>query len=356
MSRRRRGVQAALPFVILGLFALAMLLLPLYSDESASTFNVFNTLQSFSSLGLLALAVGLTVIAGEFDLSTVGMYGLGGMLAVKTGVDSPLVGIGVAVGVGAVVGAVQGGIVARLGISSVPVTLGGFIALLGLTNVIAKGESVAYDNLSAGTWLDEVTATFFSPRSLIALGVFAIAAALMRWTRIGRDLRAIGGDRRASRAAGVRTDRMLVGVFDASGCLSAIGGALLAYSVATATPDPGNAPLIFAVTAALLGGVSLAGGQGGPIGIAVGAISLSLLQELFAILATPDYVAKLVLGGLLVVVVAVDAPGLRRRLVTARARMADRAGTPVPAVAGVGPDLVPNEQRTRETEHATSGD
>jgi ribose transport system permease protein len=319
--RARRGIQASAPFAVLALFALALVALPLYSDATATSFNVYNTLQSFAALGLLSLAVGLTVIAGEFDLSTVGMYGLGGMLAVQTGVDSPLLGVLVALGVGALVGAVQGGLVARLGISSVPVTLGGYIALTGLTSVISGGESVAYDNLGAGVWLDQVLATFFSPRSLVTLGAFALAAALLRWTRIGRDLRAVGGDRRASRAAGVRTERVLVGVFVASGCLSALGGALLSYSVATAAPDPGVTPLIFAVTAALLGGVTLAGGRGGPLGIAAGAISLALLQELFAILAAPDYVAKLVLGGLLIVVVVADAPDLRRRLTAARARL-----------------------------------
>lgn len=322
--RARRGAQAAQPFAVLALFALAMVALPLYSDMEATSFNVYNTLQSFAALGLLALAVGLTVMAGEFDLSTVGMYGLGGMLAVQTGVGSPLLGVLVALGAGAVVGAVQGGLVARLGISSVPVTLGGYIALIGLTSVISGGESVAYDNLGAGVWLDQVVATFFSPRSLITLGVFALVAATLRWTRIGRDLRAVGGDRRASRAAGVRTERVLVGVFVASGCLSALGGALLSYSVATATPDPGVTPLIFAVTAALLGGVTLAGGRGAPLGIAAGAISLSLLQELFAILAAPDYVAKLVLGGLLILVVVADAPDLRRQLTAVRARLAQR--------------------------------
>lgn len=322
--RLRRRLQTGLPVVVLGVIGIAMLALPLYYDGSASTFDVYNTLQSFASLGLLALGIGLTMIAGEFDLSTLGMYGLGGMLAVTFGVHSPLLGVAVALAAAVIVGLAQGMIITRFEISSVPVTLGGYIALVGLTSVISNGETVSYTNLSAGTWLDQTIATFFSPRSLIALALVLVVAALLHWLRIGRDVRAVGGDRRAARAAGVRTGRVLVGVFVASACLSALGGALLSYSVATARPDPGVAPLIFAVTAALLGGVSLAGGQGGPIGIAIGAIALGLLQELLVLLATPDYVANLVQGALLILVVAIDAPDLRRWLVVVRTRAVSR--------------------------------
>jgi ribose/xylose/arabinose/galactoside ABC-type transport system permease subunit len=324
--RVSRRLQRALPLVVLGGIALALLGLPLYSDENLTSFNVYNALQAFSSLGLLALAVGLTMIAGEFDLSTIGMYALGGMLAVQLGDPSPVLGIAAAILAGLIIGAIQGGIIARLRISSVPVTLGGYIAVLGLTSVISSGKSVAYERLEVGVWLEQVTATFFSPRSLIALAVFAAVAALLHWSRLGRDLRAVGGDRRAARAAGVKTDRVLVGTFMASAALSALGGGLLAYSIASANPDPGLTPFIFAVTAALLGGVTLAGGQGAVLGIAVGAISLALLQELFVILATPDYVSKLVLGGLLVLVVVVEAPDLRRAATAARARLRNSQG------------------------------
>lgn len=341
----RRALRASLPLLVLAGIAIALLALPLYSDESATSFNVYNTLQSFSSLGLLALAVGLTMIAGEFDLSTIGMYALGGMLAVELGQDSPLVGVAAALAAGLIVGAAQGGLIAKLRISSVPVTLGGYIALLGLTSVISDGKSVAYENFDAGLWLEQVIATFFSPRSLIALGVFFGVAALLRWSRLGRDLRAVGGDRRASRAAGVRTERILVGTFMASGALAALGGALLAFSIATAAPDPGITPFIFAVTAALLGGVTLAGGQGGPLGILIGAVSLSLLQELFVILATPDYVSKLVLGSLLVLVVAVDAQGLRRWLIASRARF----GNPSPGAVDPVPPQPPGTPKQEGT-------
>jgi ribose/xylose/arabinose/galactoside ABC-type transport system permease subunit len=322
---RQRLLRAGLPLGVFVLIVIALVALPLYSDNSATTFTVYNAGQNFASLGLLALAVALSLLIGEFDLSTLGMYGLGGLLAVKFGGGSPFLGVACAVAVGCGVGLLQGAIIARSGISSVPLTLGGYIALLGASHVVGHSDTLAYGNLSAGTWLDTITATFFSPRSLTVLAIFLIVGGVLRWTRLGRDVRAVGGDRRASRAAGVPTDGILVGVFVASGCFSALGGALFAYSTSAAKPDLGMAPFVFAVTAALLGGVSLTGGRGAASGVFLGVMSLSLLQELFALLGTQSYVVNLVQGGLLVLVVIFEAPDLRRRLITWRARLADRA-------------------------------
>jgi ribose/xylose/arabinose/galactoside ABC-type transport system permease subunit len=107
---------------------------------------------------------------------------------------------------------------------------------------------------------------------------------------------------------GVEVDRVLIGVFVVSALCSALGGILLAYSFATALSNPGLFPLQFAVTAAIIGGVSLAGGVGSALGIAAGALTLSLLQELFSLLAAPTYLSSLITGILLVLATFVAAP------------------------------------------------
>src|SRR5690606_10807807 len=118
-------------------------------------------------LGLLALAIGITMIAGEFDLSVVGIYAFGGMLAVVVGTTYPLVGVLAAVAAGAAIGAAQGGLIARLGVSSTPVTLATYIALLGLTYAMSGGLSKTYPNSAATLWVDQIIAGAFSPRSLV---------------------------------------------------------------------------------------------------------------------------------------------------------------------------------------------
>jgi L-arabinose transport system permease protein len=300
------------PAVALVLVIAAFLCTPLMSGSALTTFDLYNTFQGFAQLGLLALGLGITMIAGEFDLSVIGTYAAGGMIAVQAGQSSALAGVLAAVAAGAAIGAVQGGLIAFLRIPSLPVTLATYIALLGLTSAMSGGLSVTYANTGATLALDRSIAGIFSLPSLITLAAFALAALVLGGTRLGREVRAIGGDRRASRVAGVRVGRVLVGLFTVSGTLAALGGALLSYSYASANPDPGLQPLILAAVACLVGGVSLAGGRGLPAGLAAGTLAVALLGEIDAVTALPDYYTELLYAALLAVIVALDAPGLRR--------------------------------------------
>lgn len=316
MARRAR---ALLPFVLIVAMLIAFFALPAAAGTAATTFNVYNALQNWSALALLALGIGLTMIAGEFDLGAVGIYAFAGMVAVKVGEQNAVLGIVAAVLVGAGIGLLQGVLVARLRIDSMPVTLGFYIALLGATAAISNSVSVPFSNFDVGAVLDSPIGVFFSVRSVATVALFVAVILAMRFTRLGREIRAVGGDRRSSRVVGVGVDKVIVGVFLTSGICAAVGGSLLAYSLATALPDPGPAPLTFAITAALIGGVTLAGGVGGGLGIAAGAFSLCLLQELLSILAMPSYVTNLVTGGLLVVATIIAAPDLIARWKSLRA-------------------------------------
>lgn len=306
--RRIRASGDTLTYVVFAIAVAALWLVPVFTTTTISSGNVYNVLQTFADYGLLALAVGLTMIVAEYDLSTASMYSLAGMVAVLLGVDSPVLGVVAALAVGATSGVIQGLIIAKLRMSSVPVTLGGFIVNLGITYVIAHNKDVPYDNITVGLRLDEPIATIFSIRSLITVGVFLIVAFLFVSTRVGPEVRGTGGDRRAARTSGVRVDRVLLAVFVFAGVASAAAGSLHAYSLSSAQPDLGFAPLIFATIAALLGGVNLAGGRGSPLGIAAGALSLAILQEILAATAAPQYWSDLITGTLLLLVTIFAAP------------------------------------------------
>lgn len=324
-----------LPLTAFGVTVLAFVLLPLYTDSNLTSFDVYNTLQTFARLGLIALALGLTMIAGEFDLSVVGTYALGGMLTVELGQQHYLYGLLAALAAGAAIGLSQGLIIAGLKIPSMPVTLATYIGLLGLTSALSGGLTKNYSNETVTLWVDKTVMTFFSPRSLITLGLFVLAAILLFATRWGRELRAIGGDRRASRVAGVRVDGLIVGTFAASGFLSALGGSMLSFSLGSANPDPGVQPLILAVAAALLGGVSLAGGRGNAFGLLGGILAVALLAEIVTVAALPAYVTQLFYAGLLAIIVVVDAPDLRHGIVRFRTRLQ----APGPASRSTAPPL-----------------
>jgi ribose/xylose/arabinose/galactoside ABC-type transport system permease subunit len=314
------------PYGILAAMIVALALLPALTDKTVRTANVYDILQNFASYGLVALALGITIIAGEFDLSVSSMYLLGGMVAVLTGAGSPLLGILAALGTAVVVGAVQGVLIARFRLNSMPVTLGGYLVVLGITYILGHGKSVLYENYTVGLRLDKPVSQIFSIRSHVSIGIFVVAALVLRYLRVGRDARAIGGDRRAARVAGVRVERLLVGVFVVSALGAALPGALLSYSLATASPtNIGFDVLTFSATAALIGGVRLSGGKGNTVGIAAGVLSLSVLQEILSVLRSPDYVSSLITGGLLLVVTIVWAPELSQWFRTTRVASAGRA-------------------------------
>jgi len=306
--------------IVLALFAVTAAV----TGRQISLFDGFNTLQGLAQLGFLALPLGLTMIAGEFDVSVVGVSALGGMVAVQLGQQDPLLGVAIAVLVGMAVGCLQGVIIARFRLSSMPVTIATYIALLGLTSVMSGGLTVTYTNIDASLFVDTPVLGLFSPRSLIIIALFVLVAIVLGTTRLGPELRAIGDDRRASRVSGVPVDRRLVGLFATSGAIAALGGALLSFSYSSANPNPGIQPLVLAAVAALIGGISLSGGRGSAIGLFVGAISVAMLSQIVIFAALPGYVTQLIFATFLAFVVLADAPGLRTRFSVAAARIRSR--------------------------------
>ena len=191
--RRRPHLGQLAPYAILSLMILVLALLPALTQHTVRTANVYDIFQNFASYGLVALALGITIIAGEFDLSVSSMYLLGGMVAVLTGNGSPLLGILAALGTAILVGVVQGGLIARFRLNSMPVTLGGYLIVLGTTYILGHSKSVIYQKYTVGLRLDKPMLQIFSIRSLVSLGIFVIAAIVLRYLRVGRDIRAIGG-------------------------------------------------------------------------------------------------------------------------------------------------------------------
>ena len=324
----RRHVRDAVPILLLAVMLVTMFAWPAAIGVSVDSLSVFNVLRSFSDYGLVVLAVGLTVLIGELDLSAASMFALGGVLAIKFGGDAPVVGMLVAMGFGAVAGAVQGGIIALLRISSLPVTLGGYLIFYGAAQEISNESLLQYSNSGFSFSFDERFASVFSPRIVAVVCVFLLVGLVFHLTRVGRHIRSVGSDVVASEAAGVPIRWVVCGVFAASGALAGLGGAWAALAVASANPNAGFAPLIVAVISIVVGGVALTGGRGTVVGIAAGTLALAALNQTLASVGAPEYASSLVTGGLLLATAVVGAPYLVRRVAAARRRRS--IATPVP--------------------------
>jgi ribose/xylose/arabinose/galactoside ABC-type transport system permease subunit len=319
LGRLRRIPRGA---ALAAVMYLLMLILPSVFSGTIQDQNYLDIFQEFANVAPLALAVGLTMIMAEFDISVVSTYTLGGVLAIKLGDSSGiLLGVLVAAGAGILLGVIQGAIIARLKISSVPVTLAGFLVIWGLANIIAGGEQAASTNYAPGEELLGVVLTIFTFGSLLVIGGTVLVHVLLAYTRLGRDLRAVGGDRRASAISGIRVPLVIVGTFAAAGLIAALGGAVQALSYSTANPNVSFNPLVVAVIAAIIGGVGISGAKGSALGIACGVLTLALLHETLIIIEIDPDLATVITGGILMIIAVLSAPELRiPRSITARIR------------------------------------
>jgi ribose/xylose/arabinose/galactoside ABC-type transport system permease subunit len=317
-------VPAARPFTIMAGAVVVLGFIDRGNGYFFSLGTLFSVMQLFASLGLVALGLGLSMMVREFDLSVAGMFSLAGCIAVITGGANPWLGALLGVAAGVFSGLIQGLIMTRLKLSSVGVTLGGLLTLQGLAYVLSGNQTVSYPNMSVALGLNAPFAQLFSVRSAVALAVFLLAALVMRYTYVGRDVIATGSDRRASRVAGLNTDQILIGVFAASGASSALAGVLLSYSLGAASPVGLSDVLAPAAAAAIVGGVSVVGGRGSPAGIAAGVLTLCILRSGLSAIGVPPYVHDLVTGGILLFIAVLDAPELARHITAWRLDRAER--------------------------------
>jgi ribose/xylose/arabinose/galactoside ABC-type transport system permease subunit len=268
--------------------------------------NIYAILQSFAFLGIVALGLSVTMIAGEFDLSVAAIATVAGLITVKLGGDSALVGLGAAVVFGILIGVANAALLPWLGVSSLVTTVGTMILLTGVGYWLAGGRVLSYDDLDVGDFLDRNLLAVFSPRSLITLGCYVLVAAFLRFTTLGRDLYAAGGHRKAAIQSGARVGLALTVGFAISGSMAALGGGLLSLSLATASATLGNNVMLQAASAAIVGGVALGGGIGKPAGVAIGVLIITILNNGLGLLNASSTQILLMNGLLLLIVVLLD--------------------------------------------------
>jgi ribose/xylose/arabinose/galactoside ABC-type transport system permease subunit len=312
MLKLRREDPHVKPLALLAACLLLLTIIDWGNGRIWTRSTAFSALETFGTGGLVALGLGLTILISEFDLSVVGMFSMAGCIAVLTGAQSPMTGLALAALAGITAGVAQGFLITRLRLSSVGVTLGGLLAFTGVAFVLTESRMINYDNLPVALALTSRIGAVFSVRSLLAIAVFALVAAIFMTTRYGPQVIAVGSDPRAARIAGVDVDAIVIVIFAFSGFCAALSGALLSYSLASASPSGLSDVIPPAAAAAILGGVSLGGGVGRPLGIAIGVLSLAVLRAGMNAIGAPSYVNDIEMGAILLAVAIIDGPYLIR--------------------------------------------
>jgi ribose transport system permease protein len=315
------GVRAAFMVTIYVVFALQ---LPNYHTVT----GIAALLDGAVLIGIVSIGVGISMIAGEFDLSVGSLAALTGVIAIQ------IIGIGVlpsliiSVLFAAIIGALQGLVIGSLGINSLVFTIGSLIGLRGVALIISHENSVSMpiDQLGETDFFTERFLGVLTPLNVGMLVVFVAFGLFLTYSRWGREIYAIGGGRNEARAAGVPLLRPMVIAFTCSGALAGLGGAVLSVQLGSATPLGFDTLLISAATTCLLGGIALEGGIGNVVGIAIGLFTLRFFITGVASMGAPYYVQNLAAGGLLIFVVVVQLFAARHRRRGARLRLGARVG------------------------------
>ncbi len=302
---------------LIGIFL--FFLIKVWSHTGRNLFATPGNLQTIALqsaiVGMAALGMTMIILAGGIDLSmgsTVALTSVTVAALLKFQGWSPLPAACGAILVGSLCGLINGLLITQLRVVPFIVTLGSLLILRGAAKGLADERTINPEPSSLDSLLDV--------SSVLPAGVWLLAflaggvALLLRYTRFGRHLYAIGSNEAAARLCGVPITRTKIQVYTLGGFFAGIAG-LLQYS-RLAMGDPTAAPglELDAITAVVIGGGSLAGGEGSVLGTLIGALFMPIIRNGCSQMGWPNWVTEIVAGGIIIVAVAVDRLRHRRGL------------------------------------------
>ncbi len=280
---------------------------------------LLNILEQSTFVGIIAVGLSLTLIAGHMDLSiesvmafaamvvalTFGTGGAGGGLELEPAWLSFPVSLAMALAVGIVIGSLNGVLVVRFGINAFIVTLASYIFVRGMVVALSGGRSV-YGLPDA---MRVMAVERFLGIPLLAwmlMITYVVFSLILTRTPFGRHLFLIGGNATAAFRAGIKVGGAVLVTFILSGALAGFAGWLLASRTAGATANLGIGMLFQAFAAVVIGGVSLKGGYGRLSGVFAGVLLLSSIQTAINVMGMPPHYTQMIQGGLVLAAVLLD--------------------------------------------------
>ncbi|KJF71670.1 MULTISPECIES: ABC transporter permease [Agrobacterium] len=306
----RYGIAAG--FVALCIF------LSLVSPYFATWDNIGNILAQVSINGIMALGLTFVILAAGIDLSVGSVLALSGIVSASVVTASDLnlgveVALLVGLAVGAVTGAINGAIIA--GSRSIPpfiVTLGMLSAARGLTQIYNHGSQISDlsdDFMLIGNgqlWGVQFSVYIFA---LVAIISFLV----LKFTRFGRYVYAVGGNERGARTAGVNIGFIKFSVYLISGVCAALSGVIFTSRATSASLQAGLGYELDAIAAVVIGGTSLAGGRGGVVGTILGALLIGVINNGLDLLSVDSGNKQIIKGLVIVFAVFLDTVRARAR-------------------------------------------
>lgn len=256
---------------------------------------------------IIVIGMAILLASGGFDLSVGSVMALSSTVVAMLLLTGMQIFIAVLCGLimGGVIGVANGVLVTSFGINPLIATLGTMSIARGIALVLTEGFSVS-SLPSSFAWIGKASFGGFPVIVIVTLVLVVLFDLAVRHTRFFRQVYFIGANEKAAMLSGIHVNRVRIILYALTGILAAFAGILLASRLMSGTPTAGNGIELQVLAAAVIGGASLRGGEGTILGAFLGVVFVALINNTMTMLAVSIYWQMIVIGGVLIMAVALD--------------------------------------------------
>lgn len=287
---------------------LLCLIISILTPRFLNVSNIMNVFTQVSVNAILAIGMSFVILTGGIDLS------VGSTLAIAGAVSASIIKVTnniflslvIALIIGAIIGLMNGAIVAKGKIQAFIVTLATMTIFRGVTMVYTNGIPIS--GLSEKFMLigNKKILGYIPVPAIMTIIILIIAWYILSQTRYGRYVYALGGNEDSARLSGINTDKVKSLVYVISGVTAALSGVITTSRVGSASPNAGLGFELDAIAAVVLGGTSLAGGEGTVVGTIIGAMIIGVLNNGLNLAGVSAYYQSIVKGLVILLAVLID--------------------------------------------------
>ena len=306
---KKEKINVAEIYSRFGIFIILMVTLiisAVISPAFLSATNVINVIRQNVTIGIVACGAQLVLLCGDVDLSSGSIAAFAGCFAAMVQVASNNLFLALLTGIviGACLGFVNGLIITRCEIPSFIMTLATQQAARGAILAITKAKPIP--GLDGFTWFGQGYVGPIPVPIIIWVIVLIITGFILNKMRFGRYVYAVGGNRAAASASGIKVKNIITKCFTFSGLMAGLGGVVLMARVNSGQPNGGEQLEFDAITAVIIGGTSMSGGVGNIYGTIAGALFVGFLINIMTLLNVGAYYQQIVKGVIIALAVIID--------------------------------------------------
>jgi len=276
------------------------------SPAFLSVSNLTNVIRQNVTIGIVACGAQIVLLCGEVDLSAGSVAAFAGCFAamVQVAAGNPVLALFTGLVIGGMIGFINGIVITGCNIPSFIMTLATQQAARGAILAITKAKPIS--KLDGFTWFGQGYIGPIPAPIIIWAIILVITGFLLNKMRFGRYIYAVGGNKVAAQASGIKVKRIITKCFTMAGLLSGLGGVVLMARVNSGQPNGGEQLEFDAITAVIIGGTSMSGGVGNIYGTIAGALFVGFLINIMTLLNVSAYFQQIVKGVIIALAVIID--------------------------------------------------